>query len=233
MEIDSEAWAAIIGGVIGILGSAGVGYWLQRQNLVEARIQRTDEKRERDKAMGYSILFKMIRIHTNLVHLHRHLCVTLEAQKKAGEGVEHWQVYHSLGRLPPNVSFSPDEMAMLLSLKDDDLFNDLASFDEVHNTSLDIFRGINGRHEWLKAQLPARMEGAVGHVELDQNQTLFFRPKMVELNMMINDAVAWCDREVPTSESLLMRLNELLRTKIDIGIKLTPKEAPAQSSEQK
>lgn len=228
MELGNETWAAIVGAAVGTLGSGFVGYWLQRKNLIEARKQRLESEQNKKKSLGFSILFKMIRILSNLVQLGNHIAESKTVARKENAENDPWQFFLPLATLPENVTFTTEEMAFLLSLKEDEFFNEIASFDDVHNKTIEMFRGIDVRREWLKEQLPARMEGAIAHIELDREQVLRLRPKMVELNMLIGEVDAWCQREVPTSERLLFRLNQVLRDKVGIETSLEMKEKGAE-----
>lgn len=216
--MDSEFWAAIAGAVVGGV----ISYLLQRQNLEAAEKQRDKEKQDRNDALGNALIFKLIRIHSNLVGFEEHLKERLALAAQFGESDEPWQFYIPFVNLPSPVHFSSDEMGFLLSLKDDDLFNRIASFDEVHNSAIAIFSTLDSQRAVLTSQLPTEtMEGEIGHIALTPEQAKYFRPKMVQLNSLIVQASAWCKTEVPNSRFLLIRLKAVLEAKVGIKHKLS------------
>src|SRR5262245_42465642 len=57
----TELWAAVIGAIVGGL----IAYFIQVKALREGRQQREDDLRRSNRALGYSLLFKVIKIHSN------------------------------------------------------------------------------------------------------------------------------------------------------------------------
>ena len=163
----------------------------------------------------------MIKIHSNLHGFAQHLEERFaEAERDGFEG-EPWEIYLPLANTPAPVHFSTDEMAMLLSLKDDDLFNNIVSFDAVHNGTIEIFQTLNERRQVLTAELPAKMDGAKGETVLTPEQLLFVEPKMVEVNMLVNSAREWCRTEDPNARTLLTRLHAVLKDRVGLTIEIS------------
>lgn len=214
--MENEFWAAVAGAVVG----GGIAFFIQLIVLREAARQRSNEKNERRQALGHALLFKMIRIHSNLHGFNQHLEGTFAKAEEAGFEGEPWQIYLPLANTPAPVQFSTDEMAMLLSLKDDDLFNDIVSFDAVHNGTIDIFQTLNERRLALTAELPSEMDGAKGETKLTREQLLFLKPKMVEVNMLVEDMRKWCRTEEHNAQTLLTRLHAVLKDKVGLTIKI-------------
>jgi hypothetical protein len=131
----NEFWAAVGGAIVGGI----IAFVIQLVVLRAAARQREKEAAERKKALGFSLFVKMMKIHSHLHLLHEHLEEPFERDKEGGGGREPWQIVLPLANNPMHVHFSSDEMAMLLSLKNDDLFNDVISMDEIHNSTIDLF----------------------------------------------------------------------------------------------
>lgn len=213
----TEFWAAIVGASVGGV----IAFAIQLIVLIAAAKQRRKENDERTQALGYSLLFKMIKIHSNVHGFGRHLEESFADAVEGGTEREPWQIYRPLANAPSPVHFSTDEMAMLLSLKDDDLFNELFSQDSVHNGTLEIFQTLDSRRQALTDGLPATMEGATGETVLTQEQLLVVGPKMVEVNLLIESAREWCKKEEKISRKLLIRLHSTLKDKVGLTNKLS------------
>lgn len=124
-----EFWAAIAGAIVGGL----IALVIQLVALWAAKAERKEDHNERRRALGYALLFKMIQIYSNLRQLRDHLAGAYE--RGLEDGLEEpWQFVMPIVNVPDRVEFSTDEMSMLLSLGNDDVFNDLASLDQVHNS---------------------------------------------------------------------------------------------------
>jgi hypothetical protein len=68
-------WRAAAGIVFGAAISAVVSYSLQRTSFAEARAQKEHDGLETKKAQAYSLLFKLMRILSNLAILQRTIYV--------------------------------------------------------------------------------------------------------------------------------------------------------------
>lgn len=125
----SEFWSAIAGAVVGGV----IAYMLHRSALREARRERESAAADARKALAHSLLFKAIKIFEGLHGLKKHVD---EAVNEAGSTVSLASVMFPIANLPDKIVFSSDEMAMLLSLGDDDVFNRVVSLDAIHNSVL-------------------------------------------------------------------------------------------------
>lgn len=129
-----------------------------------------------------------------------------------------------IANLPSDIHFSNDEMAMLLSLKVDDLFNQTTAFDDIHNSDIELFRKQADLREWLNERLPAVMSGEVGEIHLTKEQAMYVRPKMVEMNSLIRPMEGRCKQDVDEAWDILIRLGKLLNEKLDLNINIVSKE---------
>lgn len=122
---DSNFWAAIVGAIVGGVFSVG----LQAYNFYHGQ-------KKTNRALGYSLLFKLMTIHTHQSHFLKHI----NNMKQHDPDVEHparWLL--PIANVPHRIEFSSDEMAMLLSLKNNDVFNKIASLDGVYNSILPVW----------------------------------------------------------------------------------------------
>lgn len=213
--LDSEFWAAIAGSIVGGAIAAGIQYFATRAE----KKRRAIEAKERRHALALSLLFKMIKIHSHLHQYHSHLEESFRRGQSDPEKPEPWQFVLPIANNFEPVHFSTDEMTMLLSLKNDNLFNDMVSMDEVHNSTLILFDTFKALRTELTSQLSTRMNGTVGSAAMTKDQFLQLRPKMVELNGLLNDLRARCELDAREARNNLTRLHAELVDKVGITFK--------------
>ncbi len=220
----NEFWAAIVGAVIGAIAGGIMAYYIQLKALRASSENREKDSKERKMALGYALLFKMVRIHTTIKHMQIHMTECLgKLQEEEYAEWEPWQVTLPVANLAESIHFSTDEMAMLLALKDDDLFNDLSSFDVIHNSTIELFRTFSNSRISLLAMLPANMDGMVGEIRLSQEQAMYVRPKMVELNSLILSINERCIQDEQAAWNVLGKLNEILNDKLELAVSVASK----------
>ena len=197
----------------------------------EARRQR-DEDRERIKqAQGHSLLFKMVRIYSNFHGMHRHIEEGFEEATKKGLGGEPWQFVLPLANPPDYVQFSSEEMGMLLTLKQDDVFNSVAEMDIIHNSLSDAVKLLNNERRSLTERLThEEAKGAVLSGTLSKDQMLSLRPRMIEVNGLIESIRSQAERDFNDSRAALDSLHTLLKEKLGLAYKLEHKVPPGPPS---
>lgn len=188
----SDFWAALIGAIVGGL----IAFGIQIVSLNAAKKQREDDALERKKGLAHSLLFKVIQVYSHLHHFHSHIEEQVVKAGQEGFQGKLWQIVMPLGNGPAEVTFTADEMALLLSLKNDDVFNNVVSSDEVHNSTISAFQMYHRLRDSLLSQMPAQMEGSKGVSELTREQMLYLAPKMVELEGLINSIRDRCAKDV-------------------------------------
>jgi hypothetical protein len=134
---------------------------------------------------------------------------------------EPWQIVVPLANYPAKVHFSPDEMAMLLSLGDDDLFNRILSMDQIHNGMIDVFETYGRLRLALTSLMSAEMSGKTGTSLFTDDEMRFLRPKMVELNEIIDQLKPKCTKDAADAWAVAKDLNELLRRKVGLKFSFT------------
>lgn len=222
----NEFYAAIAGAIVGGVIALGI----QLLALRAAANERRADALERRKALGHALLFKMIQIVSHLHGFNSHVKEALARAAADGLSGRPWQFVIPLANFPERVHFSTDEMAMLLSLQDDDVFNRIASLDELHNSTVDVFQTYAARRLSLTSMLPAAMEESVGTTALTESQMLALAPRMAELDGIISTIRLKCDQDERDSKSALTALRDLLHNKIGLTYRLELKaeKAPAQ-----
>jgi hypothetical protein len=224
MPFGSEFWAAMAGAVIGGLIAFGV----QMFALRAARRQHDDEHRQTKQALGHALLFKMIKINSNLYQLHRFIEEPFHKPdaknpRTASPG-EPWQLVMPLAHYPERVQFAAEEMAMLLSLKDDALFDAMLSMDAEHNALIDAFWTFGERRGALTALLP-KTHGAAGDTTLTRDHLLALRPKIVEVNALIDDLRTRARMDYQDASQVLARLAATLKSSLGVAYEPYPSTA--------
>ena len=125
----SQFWAGIIGAVVGAIVGGVISYFIQRSALREARDQRREDDLRTQRALAHALLFKVIRIHSDFDAIYSHVEGCIEKAANEGFKGEPWQFVLPPANIPDAVKFSSEEMGMLLSLKNDDVFNKIAAMD--------------------------------------------------------------------------------------------------------
>lgn len=206
---------------MGLVGFAGVIFTIGANGYME-RTTRDAEIADRRKALGHALIFKMVEIYSNNHHIYRHISECLN--KYDGE---YWERIIPFVNLPDEINFSIDERTMLLSLKDTDLFNMLVNCDKAHNTKIRAFQKyLTAREDLLSRLKPDQMDGYVGAAALTHKQLMDVRPKMVELNSIIEALIETFADDLAESKIVLEKLVLTLRKQVGIQVRLEPTDLP-------
>jgi hypothetical protein len=146
--IASAFGGTVIGSVLGGL----ISFWLQRKSLAATKALHDADRREIRKTLGYSLLFKMIRLSSDLTQLGKPVLEATEKAKNEGRVEELWTTVLPLAPLPDPIKFSPEEMALVLSL-DNKLFDDMAALDDLHKSTVSLFALYADKRDALTSSL--------------------------------------------------------------------------------
>ena len=220
MDLSSEFWAAIAGAAVGGLFSAIILFVTLKAGNVEAR------RREHlvTQGLARSLLLKLVKVQSDFVIFKRH---SDESRSKAEEnGAEFgWSWFVALANLPRAVTFTSEEMGILLGSKDNDLFNDVAALDEVHHGFIESLALYRGKRASLSDLLPSRkMNGPIGSIELDEAEFAKIAPRYSELDQMALDLTSSFDRYDDVGLRLSGRVSETFNRCYNLGISLTAKK---------
>jgi hypothetical protein len=221
---ETEFIAAIVGSVVGSVVGGGIAYWVQKSASDEENRRREEERAETRRALGQSLLIKMLRIHSNLYGFHEYIEGSFKHAEKEGFKGAAWQILRPLASIPAHVDFSADELSVLMSLKDNDLFNTVVNLDAVHNNFLDSFSTFNAR----KSNLVDAMPGAVidsSKVEsfFTEEQMMVLGPKMHEVDRLIEELRTRIQLDYSEADHALDALHALLNDKLKLGLALDRK----------
>lgn len=217
----TEFWSAIAGAIVGAVVGGSIAYMVQMRALREARSQRDEDYKRLRQALGHALLFKMVRIHSNFYGIHRHFEDCFAEAARRGSTDEPWRFVLPLANPPDPVHFSSEEMGMLLALKNDDMFNLVLPMDVIHNSLNAAVKVLNTERAALTERLKSdEAEGAVLISNLDRDQMLALRPRMINVNSLIEIIRASAKRDFEESGEALDRLNKVLRDKLGFTYKL-------------
>ncbi|UIY26038.1 hypothetical protein LZK76_11920 [Rhizobium leguminosarum] len=214
-----EFWAAIIGAVVGGL----ITLIVQRQEQKASRQQRAEDRKSEAKGQAYSLLFKVISIHASFGHIKAHVDERLEFGKSVK--TEHVSaILLPIANPPSPIDFAPSEMAMLLSLKDDDVFNALASLDKIHNSIIPAWTMYDARRTSIASQGEDRtFDGSEGKGEFTVIRGSRLEAVMFEVEAL---AKSWCavrNRISSKRTMLSSKLVPLLNDRLQLGVNVTGK----------
>ena len=218
----SISWASVSGIVFGAIISAIVSYALQKNSFAEAQRQKEKDRFEVRKALGLSLIFKMVRIASELHQLGTAVKECLERARNAGLRGSPFQAVSSIIPLPDSIHFSPDEMALLLSI-DNVLFNELASLDQLHNSTVAIFDTYNVRRNVVLERLGAEMNGHIGITMLTLEQKRWLGPRAVELDDLVKVMVQRTDRDSKEVGAVLEKLQAVISKEFKMNLRFEKK----------
>lgn len=187
MAVDPQSavtvWAvfsAIGGSIVGTVLGGCVSYFLQQRNLKAAKTQRDEDRFEIRRALGFSLFYKMIKISSELNNSAFAISESIKRGKANGLA-ELFQMVQAPVPIADKINFSPEEMALLLSV-DVSLFNEMASLDNLHNSTVGLFDLYLRRRTAVMERFGATMNGSIGITGLTQNDAAWLAPRAFELN---------------------------------------------------
>ncbi len=221
-------WWAVVsafgGTIIGATLAGVISYWLQRQSLAASKTLHEADRRDVRKALGYGLLFKMIRLTSDLAQLGMPVDEAVKKAADEGRTNELWPVVLPVLPLPDSIKFSPEEMALILSL-DNSLFNDMAALDDLHKNTIAIFSLYAERRVGLTDTLrPDAMAGNLGSTLLKRAERDRMQPRSVELDMLIQGMHERTRQDGTIAWYCLKRLHAVLEKEFGLKHKLELKE---------
>ncbi len=242
---DITWWAVVSafgGTIIGAVLGGLISYALQRQSLAATEALRDADRKEVRKALGYGLLFKMIRLSSDLSQLGKPVKEAIMNARAQGRSEEFWPLVLPVLPLPDPIKFSSEEMALVLSL-DTKLFNNMAALDDLHKSTIALF----GLYAQMRIALtdtlrPEAMVGNLGTTLLTRAERDRMRPRSVELDMLVGGMLERTEQDGKIAWDCLGRLHQTLEKEFNLKHKLELKEeyktalqeaasAPAKSQE--
>lgn len=215
----AEFWSAIAGAIVGGI----IAYVIQRQERNAARKDRQEERKLEARSLGYSLLFKVISIHTTLTHLKAHV----DERLTFGKSVEIDNVASVLlpiANMPSPVEFTSPEMGMLLSLKDDAVFNSVVSLDKIHNSIIPIWT----IYEVKRSAIPSQGEehsfdASEGKGEFSVRRGSHLEAMIFEVEGIARELVRRSEVDLAEAGTALAKLVPLLNDRLQLGVGVNPK----------
>jgi hypothetical protein len=165
----------------------------------------------------------MIRIHSTIAIIDATLTDFVEKGRAKGFAA-YWQMILPLGNVPDRVKFTPDEMALLLSMNID-LFNDLGPYDEIHNSLLDLYETYGTKRVVTLAKFGIQeMDGGTGTHELSIDDIGWLTPRAYELNNLAEGMIEKAKHDRVESKGLLERIHALFVKEFAFSPKLEFRE---------
>ena len=224
---DIDFWSGTAGAILGSIVGGAIGFFGQWITISDVRKTRKEDRDTERQALGYSLLFKTLRIHSNIAQIVQYFKESAaQVNLQNPSQIEVWQYLVPLANLPEKVRFSPEEMGMLLSLNDNDLFNEVLVMDLVHNSQIEALNTYNIKYAELAIRLkPVSMNDHVGTLEFDEVTLMEVRPLMVAVNSLGTQIGNYATRDEKAFGKILDRLILLLRDKLKLSVKLEPNKA--------
>ena len=147
IDFESNFWAAVIGAVVG----GAISLILQLVANRNSRKERIEAKQEADRSLAYSLSFKIVKIVNRLGNINKHVdeCKKLVEGEK-GEPLA-WTFLLPILNMPDEIHLNADEMALLFSTKNDDLFNSVLNIEPIYNSILPVWTEYKGMRERFSA----------------------------------------------------------------------------------
>ncbi|WP_445219831.1 hypothetical protein ACKWRH_06720 [Bradyrhizobium sp. Pa8] len=181
------AWAvfsAIGGSLTGAVVGGTINYFLQRASRAEAKKQRDDDRLEVRRVLAYSLLFKLIRVISDLETLRKVAAESISEAKASGLNGALWQMVLPVANLPEAVNFTAEEMGLVLSL-DDQTFNQIAALDKLHESTIALFDSYRQQREAVTAKFGASMQGNIGTTYMTREDAEWLAPRTTVLNGLV------------------------------------------------
>lgn len=135
IDFESNFWAAVIGAVVG----GAISFVLQMVANRNSRQERIDAKQEVDRSLAYSLSFKIVKIVNRLGNINKHIEECRRLTKTEKVEPLPWTFLLPILNMPDEIHLSADEMALLFSTKNDELFNKVLNIEPVYNSILPVW----------------------------------------------------------------------------------------------
>ncbi|WP_157089433.1 hypothetical protein [Bosea sp. WAO] len=187
-------WLSIFGGaVVGSALSGFINIVLHQRNLNKAAEQRNEDRQEKRKALAFAFFVKLTRILSDGHTISRDLREEL-AKANGDETAHPALLVRPIAPTPEKVSFTADELGLVLSL-DDTLFNDVAALDRLHASVTDLVSLYSVTREKLLARFGAKIEcgSSVGTTFMTSEEREWFMPRLIEADGIVVALLEYAD----------------------------------------
>ncbi len=162
----------------------------------------------------------MAKIHSDMSLVWKHV---EESRLKANADDEHrdtCMTFLPWANIPQPVVFNTDELTLLFSARNNEVFNSVLTMDDLHNGDMVALKVYAEKRAALMEKFPgAEMDGTVGNVSLTSEQYLKINPFIVELNVLVKDICKNAEVNFNQSKAALADLVEVLKR--NFGMKIS------------
>jgi hypothetical protein len=212
----TEFWSAIIGAVVG----GFIALLIQIVALRSSKKYRDQDRLDVKRGLANSLLLKLVRVHSNFYGIHHHIESCYQAGKERGDEKNPWRFFMPLANLPETVVFSPDEMGLLFSQRDDDVFNSVLDMDVAHNSLIEVMKIIAVTRKELTKQLKvSAVEGNRLSGDLNEQEYLSIQPQVIETDGLIEQARIQAADDYKRSLIAMEKLCDLFNAKLGLARK--------------
>jgi hypothetical protein len=228
----TEFWSAIVGAIVG----GAITFLSQWIAFREQRKQLAQELLRANQSLATAVLLKLMRIHSNFIQIMEHIEDCLTAGAQHGIVGEPWQMVLPLASVPDQVAYSPEEMSLLLSLGDFDAFHLTVDLDVRHNSLIEALRMMSAQRLALGEQIAAfvsadLISGSRLGAILTSEQLQRVRPKMIEVNSLIERIHELSKENSDSSKGAINKVSQLFREKLALTYRVELKSAAKSKSQ--
>jgi hypothetical protein len=219
---ETDFLAAIAGSIVG----GGIAYVMQKSAAREENRRRASDRKEAQQALGHSLLIKTTRIQNNILLIQKYITNSFQDAAKIGYGGRPCQIVKPLASVPPHIDFTPDELSLVMSLKDDELFNRLSQLDGIYNNFIDILTTFNARKAALNEALPGIVvKDTVFSDPLPHTVRVKVDPLMYEVDELIRYLQSRAKVDSADAEKAVRGLVQALNQHLDLRVAVQQKAA--------
>ncbi len=215
----TEFWAAITGALVGGL-FALFAQWLA---IRTERKQREDDRFRTQQALAMSLLLKVRDMHGNYVESRRSIEEQFSEAEQMGMVDEPWRFFKPFSSNLTHFHFTPDEKATLLELKNDKLLNETLLLEPRHFHYVESLRTLNRLiFELHDKALPVYVEGDQGRVELPHDEFMKLKPRMLQVDSLIDALRAEASEDADVFGRLMEELSKAYKDKLRLPFEIAP-----------
>lgn len=211
--LETESFlAAILGGVVAgalTLIAALVAHALERARQKHSEKERKDAL---DQVLARSMLIKLRDMHSDLYQLREHF--TFKSARP--DFLERWQVVQPMANLPRAVSFTIEELSLLLERKEFDEFHRLSELARLHLAACESAQTFNRlkltfQERLVDASDAITLDGSVVGSSIDPQVGQKLLPKMAELESLIDGIAGMVVEGEAKSRLALIKFQKILK----------------------
>jgi hypothetical protein len=223
---DGNFWSGIVGALVGSVTGGTIAYFVQVAAFREARRLRVEEQLLSKQSLATSLMFKVMRAHGNASTINSHIKECLD--RIGDQEMEPWQVFIPLANFPAQIHFASEEQTMLFGLKDNKVFELAIDIDVANNSLIDAVEILSQERRTLASSLNNEtIQGNVGTIRVENSALLKIRPKMIEVNQLIEQTSNDAKRLEVEAMNSMIQLSQLFdeRLGLSISTELKPKNS--------